>query len=254
MRISDWSSDVCSSDLWALIEILALLPGSVLLTPSGHGSRTHEFEQVRIEFVRMGGEHSMGISLVDLQRPVRKQLNLLQRGACVRNDLVVVALHDERRDRNRPQVFRLVRLGECLDAFIMCQCASHHSLAPPVLDGCLRDFRSRPVEPIEWPRRDSQEKLCAIGSKCGSESVEHGNRSAVRIGVALDHYRRYGSYQNRFGNASLWFPMPCDVARQLTSARRMPDADRVKSEQRRVGREWLRTCRYRSSPHYEKKK
>src|SRR3546814_19113327 len=84
---------------WALIEILALLPGSVLLTPSGHGSRTHEFEQVRIEFVRMGGEHSMGISLVDLQRPVRKQLNLLQRGACVRNDLGVELGRESCRER-----------------------------------------------------------------------------------------------------------------------------------------------------------
>src|SRR3546814_14514431 len=39
---------------WALIEILALLPGSVLLTPSGHGSRTHEFE--RSEERRVGKE------------------------------------------------------------------------------------------------------------------------------------------------------------------------------------------------------
>src|SRR3546814_15302152 len=114
----------------------------------------------------------------------------------------------------------------------MCQCASHHSLAPPVLDGCLRDFRSRPVEPIEWPRRDSQEKLCAIGSKCGSASVEHGNRSAVRIGVALDHYRRYGRYQNRFGNPSLWLPLPCAVVRHLAFTGRMTVVDRVPEVER----------------------
>src|SRR3546814_6220094 len=47
------------------------------------------------------------------------------------------------------------------------------------------------------------------------------------MGVALYHYRRYGRYQNRFGNASLWLPMPCDVARHLASAGRMTDVDRV---------------------------
>src|SRR3546814_14113710 len=119
----------------------------------------------------MGGEHSMGISLVDLQRPVRKQLNLLQSGACVRNDLVVVALHDERRDRNRPPVLRLVRLGECLYALIMCQCASHPSLAPQVPDCCLRAFRSRTVQTTEGIRPGSQPKICTIGSTGGAESV-----------------------------------------------------------------------------------
>src|SRR3546814_5512643 len=77
---------------WALIEILALLPGSVLLTPSGHGSRTHEFEQVRIEFVRMGGEHSMGISLVDLQRPVRSEEHTSELQSLMRMSYAVFCL------------------------------------------------------------------------------------------------------------------------------------------------------------------
>jgi tripartite-type tricarboxylate transporter receptor subunit TctC len=62
--------------------------------------------------------YSMRITGVDLKCAGLYQLGLQQCGFFVRNDLVVVALHEEPRHRDRFQVFGLVSLGEGLDAFM----------------------------------------------------------------------------------------------------------------------------------------
>jgi hypothetical protein len=74
---------------------------------------------------------------IDFQRATLEQFDREQRGVFVRNNLIVVFVHHERRHVDVFQVFRLVRLGERFNSIVMGLCSAHHTLSPPILDHAL---------------------------------------------------------------------------------------------------------------------
>src|SRR5580698_8464632 len=114
--------------------------------------RLDEGEQVGIDDVRMGRRHPVGKSLVNLERGILDQFGLQQRCIPVGYYLVVITLHHKSRHRDRLQIVGLVCLRESLDAFVVGERASRHSLAPPILDGPLRSLRAGSIESIEGTR------------------------------------------------------------------------------------------------------
>ena len=76
-------------------------------------------------------------TLVDLQRCLLQQLCREQRRIGDRHDLVVVAVHDERRHVDDLQILGEVGFREGLDAVVVGLGAAHHALPPPVLDDAL---------------------------------------------------------------------------------------------------------------------
>src|SRR5689334_13663025 len=110
---------------------------------------------------------------VDLQRTLLQKLDRHMCGSANWHDLVIVAMHHERRNVDRLEVFGKVRFRERLYAFIMRVHGAHHALAPPIADHTFRHFRSGPIESVERTRREVQEKLrTAVGLRL-AEAVEH---------------------------------------------------------------------------------
>src|SRR5262245_53964161 len=106
-------------------------------------------QEVRVDRVGVGGKHAMREAGVELQSGVLEELDLEQSSALVRNDLVIVPLHDERWHVDALQVLSEVRFRKRLDTVVMGFGPAHHALAPPVLDDAIQPLRTRPVEPIE---------------------------------------------------------------------------------------------------------
>jgi len=128
---------------------------------------------------------------VELQRRFLEQLDLEQGGAFVRNDLVVVPLHHERRHVDAFQILGKVCLRERLDAVVMGLGPAHHALTPPILDDALERLRARPIEPVERGGGDIAIKLGAIVSQAFAKSIEHLDRKTVRVIRRLHHDRRH---------------------------------------------------------------
>src|SRR5262249_7907901 len=100
---------------------------------------------------------------VELQSGILEELDLEQGSALVRNDLVVVPLHDERWHIDVLQVLSEVCFRERLDTVVMSLGPAHHALPPPILDDAVERLRTRPVEPIEGGGSEFAIKLGAIG-------------------------------------------------------------------------------------------
>src|ERR1700722_7592414 len=94
--------------------------------------------------------HAMREAGIDLQRRIRAQLGGQRARIRVRNDLVVVSMHDEGWDIDLLQVFGEVGFRERLDAVVGALDATLHRLEPEVLAHALGDRRSRPVVAEEW--------------------------------------------------------------------------------------------------------
>ena len=90
-------------------------------------------------------------TFVGFQRPFLEQLRRQRTSVGVRNDLIVVAVHDQDRHGDLLQIRGEVGLGEGNDAVVMRFRAAHHALTPPILDDRLRGFHARPVETVERP-------------------------------------------------------------------------------------------------------
>src|SRR5690242_19129648 len=118
-----------------------------------------------------------------------EQLGLQQRGVFVRYDLIIVTLHHASRHRDRFQIARLICLGESFDAIVMSECASHHPLAPPILDDSLRSLRARSVEAVKRTRSHIKKELSPVLSQRLAEAVEHFDRGAARVLLSLYHER-----------------------------------------------------------------
>ena len=78
-----------------------------------------EGQKVRVDHVGVDREHAMRVARVDLQRPALEKLDREQSRVLVRNDLVVVPVHHERRRLDGLQVLREIRLRERLDPLVM---------------------------------------------------------------------------------------------------------------------------------------
>src|SRR3546814_9292530 len=117
MRISDWSSDVCSSDLELVVACPERLPcrqskGAVLSlrcrkekngastgsaqTEDGR-SAVDEFEKVGVEAVLLGDGEAVAAAFIDLEHRLLDDLDRRERRGADRHDLVVDAVKDEGR-------------------------------------------------------------------------------------------------------------------------------------------------------------
>src|SRR5215471_18566652 len=94
-------------------------------------------QEARVDRVGVGGKHAMREAWVELQSGILEELDLEQSSALVRNDLVVVPLHDERWHIDVVQVLSQVCFRERLDTVVMSLGPAHHALAPPILDDAV---------------------------------------------------------------------------------------------------------------------
>jgi hypothetical protein len=113
-----------------------------------------------------------------LSIPHLQELDRKRRRIGVRHDLIIVAMHDERRHVNLLQVLSEVGLREGLDAIVVRLGTSHHSLTPPVVDDTLTYLRARTVEAVEGASGHVAIELRAVGDQRGTEAVEDLERQA----------------------------------------------------------------------------
>ena len=66
---------------------------------------------------------------------------------CRRGTLILVTAHDEYRNCDFLEIFGEIGLRESDDAIVMRLRATHHALAPPVLDDRLGRFYARRLNP-----------------------------------------------------------------------------------------------------------
>src|SRR5256714_13997150 len=109
------------------------------------GSALDEGEKIGIDHVGVRRAHAVRELLVDLQGALPKELRGERRGIRDRDDLVIVAVHDEGRHVDDFQVLGEVGFRERSDAVVVRFRTAHHALAPPVLDHGLGHLRARPV-------------------------------------------------------------------------------------------------------------
>src|SRR5271170_7693550 len=102
-------------------------------------------EQVGVDGGGLGGRHAVREAVVGLQRPVLDELGGQRPGVGVGHDLVVIAVHDQDRHRDRLEVLGEVGLGERHDAVVLGLGAAHHALPPPVVDDRLDRRDAGPV-------------------------------------------------------------------------------------------------------------
>src|SRR6266436_7584674 len=90
--------------------------GSLTFNITSLHLRPQEGQQVGVELLLVRESQAVGRARIDLQDRALDELVLEQARVGVWHDLVVVALDDQGRNVELLEVFRLVRLGESLDA------------------------------------------------------------------------------------------------------------------------------------------
>src|SRR6266851_4829108 len=184
----------------------------------------NERKQIGVHLVLERCAQAVRGALVDLQGRALDELGLEQAGVSERHDLVVVALHDERRYVKLLQVLGLIRLGECLDAEVCGREAGHHALQPERLAHPFRDLRARAVVAVER-QAEILPELRAVGLNAGAELVEHFDRRAAWIGWRLQHQRRDGADQHGLGYTLR--TVPADITSNLPATRGMADMNGI---------------------------
>ena len=87
-------------------------------------------EQVGIDRLRLGRGHAVREALVGFQGPVLQQLGRQRPGGDVGYDLVVLAVHDQHRDGDPPEVGREIGLPEGHDAVVVRWMTASEAFAP----------------------------------------------------------------------------------------------------------------------------
>jgi hypothetical protein len=149
-------------------------------------------QQIRVDRLGLGGRHAVGEPGVRPQLGVLEQLRGQRRRVGIRNDLVVVAVHDQDGHGDLFQVVGEIGLRERDDTVVMRLRAAHHALTPPVLDDRLGRRRARAVEPVERSCRDRPVELRAVRRELCLEVVENLLGQADGVGLGLHHQRRHG--------------------------------------------------------------
>src|SRR5262249_6222804 len=162
-----------------------------------------EGEEVLADHIGVGSEQAVREARIDFQRTVLEELVRKQRSVPMRNDLIIVPLHDERGYLDALQILGEVRFGERLDAVIVGLGPAHHALPPPVRDHAFQRLGARPVEPVEGTGGEIAIKLGAVGGQAVAEAVEDFDRQAAWVARRLYHHRRYGRHQHRLGDPAL---------------------------------------------------
>src|SRR5262245_17190786 len=119
----------------------------IVMTPSrsDRRARSTKIQQVGIETIFESGRKSVAGAFVNLQRRPIDDLRG-QQGRCRnRHDLIVVAVDDERRDVDLPEVVCQVGLGEDLDAVIGVLETGLHAEQPERVENTLGHGRTRAV-------------------------------------------------------------------------------------------------------------
>src|SRR6516162_3237628 len=161
------------------------------VSPPASTSSLNEFQEIPVDRLGIGGEHAMRETGIELKSGVLKELHLEQGSTFVRNDLVVFALHDERRYFDALQVLGEVRFGERLDTIVVGLGPADHALAPPIPNNTIHRLGARSVKPVEHCGSEIAIKLSAIGGQAFPKAVENRNRQALLIprasqGCSLD--------------------------------------------------------------------
>src|SRR5262245_1783235 len=99
-----------------------------------------------------------------------------------RHDLVVVAVHHERRHADALEILGEVGLREGLDSVVVRLGAARHGLPPPILNDARYWLRARPVEAVERTAREIEIELRAVASEGRAQAVEHFDRQAAWTG------------------------------------------------------------------------
>src|SRR3989442_596852 len=188
------------------------------------GLRPQEGEQVGVELLLVREGQAVGRPRIDLQGRALDDLGGEQGRVSDRHDLVVVAVDDQGRNIEPLEVFRLVRLGEGLDAVEGPFEADGHRPQPERVPRALRDLGTRSVGPEEGGAEILVE-LRTIGTQTGAELIEHLNGEAAWIGRRLEHQRGYRSHQHGLSEAR--GPVAADVAGHLAAAGGMAHQHRV---------------------------
>src|SRR6266550_3036236 len=97
--------------------------------------------------------------------------------------------------------------------------ATHHALAPPILDDRLGSFCARPVEAIERSLWQVAIELRTIGRKLCLQSIEHLFGKAAGIFLRLHHQWRHRTDQRSLRYPA--FAMPTQIMGDLTASGRM---------------------------------
>src|SRR5271167_3357025 len=102
-------------------------------SPDGRSGRD-ELQQVGVNGVGFRGGHTVGEALVAYESSMLQQLSGPRAGGDIRDDLIVLAMHDQDRDVDLLEIFRKVRLRKGHDTVVMRFGSAHHSLAPPIFN------------------------------------------------------------------------------------------------------------------------
>src|SRR5882672_5512380 len=86
-------------------------------------------------------------------------------------DLIVIAVQDKSWYIESLEVFREIRLGKGLDAFVVGFVPCEHRLEPKGVEQTLRNLRARPIGAIERGTEISR-KLSSVGKNRGPELVK----------------------------------------------------------------------------------
>jgi uncharacterized protein YeaO (DUF488 family) len=106
---------------------------------------------------------AVGRAGIDDQFGILDELGGGATGGVNRDDLIVVAVDDERGHVKLFQVFSEIGFRKSLDAVMRILMTAHHPLQPERINHALRNLCPRPVEAEKWPARDVFVKLRAIG-------------------------------------------------------------------------------------------
>ncbi len=164
------------------------------------GLGPQERQQVGVELLLVRAHEAVGRSRIDLQGRVLDELGGEQGRVADWHDLVVIAMDDQGRNVELLEVFRLVRLGEGLDAV---ECTFETDLHRPQPEGvpkALRYLGTRSVGAVEGCAEILVE-LRAVRGDPGADLVERLDGQAARIGLRLEHQRRHRAHQHGLGQA-----------------------------------------------------
>src|SRR6266850_3781545 len=152
-------------------------------------SRREEREQIGVDLVLVRAAQPVRRAGIDLELRLGRELDGgVGRGAD-RHDLIVVAVDDQRRHGELPEIVGLVGLGERFDAVERVLEAGLHSLEPERIAQALRDLRARSVGAVERSA-EVLEELRAIGKDTRSDAVEDLDGQSSGVSRGTEHQGR----------------------------------------------------------------
>jgi hypothetical protein len=180
------------------------------------GLGPQEGQEISIHLILMRSRDAVRCTrIVDFLRALDEPRRLRCR-VLDRNDLVVLAVHDQSRDIDLLEVLGEISLRECLDALVGVLEAGLHAPEPELIQYALGDIGPRPIGTVELCRQVLVE-LRAVLRKAAPHVVEDLDRKPLRIGRGFQHKRRHCSDEHHFRDSLL--SVAADVADDLAAAR-----------------------------------